>query len=84
MDYQWPFGLETGATLTHVGASFENAANTQRLEGYVRADIRASFPLAAGVEIYGRIENLFDAQYETSLRYGQTGRAGYAGVRVSY
>ncbi|MBW8911825.1 MAG: TonB-dependent receptor, partial [Sphingomonas sp.] len=25
IDYRWPFGLSTGATLTHVGSSFDNA-----------------------------------------------------------
>ncbi|GGE03316.1 TonB-dependent receptor [Polymorphobacter glacialis] len=84
VDYRWPFGLETGATLTHVGASFDNANNKRKVEGYVLADIRASFPITTGVEVYGRIENLFDERYETIFRYGQPGRAGYAGVRLRY
>ncbi|MFZ4689446.1 MAG: TonB-dependent receptor plug domain-containing protein [Polymorphobacter sp.] len=84
VDYQWEFGLATGATLTHVGASFENASNATRLPGYVLVDLRASFPVADRIEVYGRVENLFDEQYETTLRYGQTGRAGYAGVRLRY
>jgi vitamin B12 transporter len=84
IDYRWGFGLETGATLTHVGASFENAANSVRLPGYVLADIRAAYPITRAIEVTGRIENLFDARYETALRYGQPGRAGYAGVRVRY
>ncbi|MBB6226266.1 vitamin B12 transporter [Polymorphobacter multimanifer] len=82
IDYRWPFGLETGATLTHVGRTFDNAANTTRLEGYVLADLRAAFPIGRGIEIYGRIENLFNERYETVLLYGQPGRAGYAGVRM--
>ncbi|PTQ13268.1 TonB-dependent receptor [Sphingomonas oleivorans] len=84
IDYRWPFGLETGATLTHVGSSFDDAANRRELEGYVLADLRASFPLTEGIELYGRIENLFDADYETIYRYGTPGRAGYVGVRLSY
>ena len=30
---------------------------------------------------FGRIENLFDEQYETIFRYGQPGRAVFGGVR---
>jgi len=84
IDYRWGFGLETGVTLTHVGANFDNANNSRKVEGYVLADLRASFPLTDRIDIYGRVENLFDERYETVFRYGSPGRAGYAGVRLRY
>uniref|UniRef100_UPI003983536E TonB-dependent receptor domain-containing protein n=1 Tax=Sphingorhabdus sp. TaxID=1902408 RepID=UPI003983536E len=84
IDYIWAFGLETGATATVVGDSFDNAPNTRRLDGYLLVDLRASYPLTRGVSLYGRIENLFDEQYETIFRYGTPSRAAYAGVRLSY
>jgi len=84
VDYRWPIGLTTGATLTHVGASYDDAANRRKLEGYVLADIRAALPVFKGTEVYGRIENLFDERYETVYQYGATGRAAYIGVRLRY
>lgn len=84
IDYEWAFGLETGATVTHVGNSFDNASNTRRLDGYVLVDIRASLPVTQGISLYGRIENLFDEQYETIFRYGTPRRAAYAGVRLNF
>lgn len=84
IDYTWAFGLQTGATVSHVGDSFDNAANTRRLDGYVLVDVRASYPITDGVSVYGRVENLFDEQYETILRYGTPRRAAYAGVRLSF
>lgn len=84
VDYRWPFGLETGATLTHVGASFDTANNSRKVEGYVLADVRAAFPISGRIDIYGRIENLFNERYETVFRYGTPGRAGYFGVRLRY
>jgi vitamin B12 transporter len=83
-DYRWPFGLTTGATVTAVGDSFNNASNTQRLDGYVVTDVRASFPIVDHVEVYGRIENAFDARYQTILQYGQPGRGAFGGVRLTY
>ncbi|MFL0672558.1 MAG: TonB-dependent receptor plug domain-containing protein [Erythrobacter sp.] len=82
VDYRWPFGLETGFTLTNVSDAFENAANTIRLPGYVLGDLRALMPIGRNLEVTARIENLFDETYETALNFGQMPRAGYIGVRV--
>lgn len=84
VDYDWAFGLKTGATITHVGASFDNASNTRKLDGYVLVDLRAAFPVTHNIELYGRIENLFNEQYETSYRYGTPRRAAYGGVRLAF
>lgn len=83
-DYDWAFGLKTGATITHVSGSWNNAANTQRIEGYVLTGLRASYPIGKNVEVYGRVDNLFDVHYETITGYGQPGRAAYGGIRLSY
>ena len=84
MDYSWAFGLQTGLTFTHVGSSFDNAANTRVVPGYDLVDLRAGWSLSKSLELQARIENLADKQYETIYRYGAPGRAAYAGVRLSY
>jgi vitamin B12 transporter len=73
-----------GASVTHVASSFDNASNTARVPGYILADIRAAYDLTKQISLYGRIENLFNEQYETVLRFGTLGRAAYAGVRLRY
>jgi vitamin B12 transporter len=83
-DYVWPFGLSTGATVTMVGDSFDNAANTRRLDGYALAGVRASFPVGDHLEVYGRVDNLTDENYQTAYGYGTYGRAAYGGVRVRF
>ncbi|KQM87224.1 TonB-dependent receptor [Sphingomonas sp. Leaf23] len=83
-DYRWAFGLSTGATVTMIGDSFDNASNARRLDGYVLTDLRAAFPITERVEVYGRVENLFDERYQTIFQYGTPGRAAYGGVRVRY
>jgi vitamin B12 transporter len=84
VDYRWPFALETGVTFTHVGASFDTASNTRRVDGYDVVDLRVAYPVTASVEVQGRVENLLNEQYETIYRYGTPGRAAYFGVRLSY
>ena len=83
-DYDWSFGLSTGATLTMVGDSFDDAANAVRLDGYALAGIRASLPIGRNFEVYGRVDNLFDADYATASGYGVYGRAAYGGVRARF
>ncbi len=84
IDHDWSFGLSTGATLTVVGDSFDDPANSVRLDGYALAGVRASFPVGAHLELYGRVDNLFDAQYVTAAGYDNFGRAAYGGVRVKF
>lgn len=47
---------------------------------YTLVDLRAELPLAHGVRLFGRVENLFDEYYETARRYGSLGRSIYAGL----
>ena len=81
-DYRFPFGLALGATVLSVGDSFDNAANTVRLDGYTVASIRAEMPIGARLSVYGRIENLFDERYQTVANYGTLRRAAHGGIRV--
>ncbi len=83
-DYDWAFGLQTGAGITHISDSFDNAANTRQLNGYVLVDLRAAYPVTEAVEFFGRVENLFDDHYETSFQYGTPRRAAYVGIRASF
>jgi len=83
-DYDWSFGLSTGATLTMVSDSFNNATLTQRLDGYALLGVRASFPITQNLEIYGRIDNLFDEEYATVYGYNTYGRSAFGGVRVRF
>lgn len=90
-DYVWSFGLSTGATVTMVSDSIDIIADPVTfdparvsLDGYAVANLRASFPIMANLEIYGRIDNLFDEEYATAYGYGTYGRSAYGGVRVRF
>ena len=60
VDWETPLKLKLGGTLTVTGDGFDDAANLVRLDGFTLVDLRASYPLTERVELYGRIENLFD------------------------
>jgi vitamin B12 transporter len=82
--YRFPLGVTAAVAAQYVGPSFENAANTYGVKGYTLVDLRGSYPLGRGLELYGRVENLFDRAYETVYSYGTLGRAAYVGLRASF
>lgn len=83
LDWETPLaGLKLGADLRVVGSSFDDRGNFTRLAGYEVVTLRASLPLSEHVELYGRVENLFDEGYQTVANYGTYGRSAYAGLRV--
>jgi vitamin B12 transporter len=47
-------------------------------------DLSAGFRLRERVQLYARIENLLDAQYEELTGYNTAGRAAYIGLRLHY
>jgi vitamin B12 transporter len=84
LTYDWQFGLTTTVAMTHAGRSFDDAANSVVNDAYTVVDLRASFALRDDLELYGRLENAFDEEYETIARYGTPGRGLFVGVRQSF
>jgi vitamin B12 transporter len=80
-------GLTIGLNLAWKGAQrdldpalFTPATNPH----HTLVALTASYRLLQGVEVYGRIENLFDKAYEDPLGFAHPGLAAYAGLRVRY
>ncbi|MDJ0977284.1 MAG: TonB-dependent receptor [Erythrobacter sp.] len=80
-DYRMENSLGIGTTILIVGDSFDNSSNTTPLDGYVVADLRISYGITENLELFGRIENVTDEQYETIFLYGQPGRGVFGGLR---
>ncbi len=49
-----------------------------------RVDVAANYQIAPRVEVFARIENLFDEEYQQILGYGTPGLSGSAGVRLRF
>ena len=82
--YRWRSGLSTTADIRHVGASFDNAANSYVLQSFTLLDLRASYPVSETFEVYGRVDNVLDDSYETARNYGTLGRTATVGVRAKF
>jgi len=54
------------------------------LGGYTLVNLAASYQASDRVQVYGRIDNLLDEDYEEVWTYGSLRRAGYLGMKVSF
>ncbi|MEI6640264.1 MAG: TonB-dependent receptor, partial [Chlorobium sp.] len=67
-----------------VYASDLNGHPVTSLDTYFLANVSASYKLKPNVELYGRIDNVFDKYYEEVWSYATSGRSAYAGVKVTF
>ena len=78
------FGLARDVGAWSAGANLrfsgERPDGTNTLAGYSVLDLTLSHALARGVKLFGRIDNLLDARYESVYGYQQPGVGVFAGV----
>ena len=53
------------------------------ISDYTLVNLSVSYKLLSYLELTGKIENLFDKQYEEVLNYGTLGRSFYAGLNIN-
>ncbi|KCZ63869.1 hypothetical protein L53_05075 [Hyphomonas sp. L-53-1-40] len=78
-----PDGPFSGAVLVRYNGEEANTDGSE-LDSWTRVDLTGSYDLNETVEIYGRIENLFNEEYQQILGYGTPGLSGSVGMRLRY
>ena len=56
----------------------------RKLDGYTLVNLGLSFDVSDRLRIYGRVENMFDDDYEEVTDYGSVGRSYYGGVELRF
>ena len=84
VDWQTPIGLSVGSSVLLIGDSFDDASNSVALDGYALVGLRASLPINDRLELYGRVDNIFDVQYTVVAGYNSFGRNAAVGVRAKF
>ncbi|MGB3797352.1 MAG: TonB-dependent receptor [Alteraurantiacibacter sp.] len=72
-----------GADLRIVSDSFDNAFNTVRLKAYETLTLRGSWNVSERVQFFGRVENLWDEDFQTAAGYATAGRGAHIGARLT-
>lgn len=66
-----------------VDPSFGAFGGTLRAPGFLTVDAGGAVRAAKGVEVFGRVTNLFDRPHEVALGFPALGRAAMAGIRLA-
>lgn len=74
--------LIVGGDIRMVGDSFDDAGNFTRLDGYAVGTVRVSWQFNENLTLFGRVENVTDAQYQTAAGYATPGRGAFVGIRA--
>jgi vitamin B12 transporter len=85
--------LETGMEVQGVGSRYASTMQTGQMGGYTLVNLTARYALAKNWSLEGRIDNLFDKNYETNRAdyfnysslntYGTLGTTAFIGIRYT-
>ncbi len=59
-------------------------SGTKYNKSFFTADIKTSYDVTDTVSLYGRVDNIFDTDYQEVLTYNTSGVAAYGGIRLKY
>lgn len=79
--------MQTGLGFTYVGERADIdpiTFSTVRADDYMLVHFRSSVRVLGNWEIFARVENLLDEDYEEILGFNSPGISAYGGVRVSF
>ncbi len=79
-------GFTYGASIAYVGRRADtdfDIFQSVSLLSYWLAGARVAYAVRPGIELFGRIANAFDDQYQDVVGYRTEGRSAYAGLRLA-
>jgi len=82
LDVDRRFGrLAAGLGVFLSGPSFDDQANTRKLDGYELVELRGEMPVVSDWRLQARVSNLLDENYETVAFFNQPGRTYFLTLR---
>ncbi len=87
MNYAFLPGANATVSYLRVGEREANDYSTypsvrKQMDSYSIVNLAASYAVNNSIKVFGKVENLGDAEYEEVLGYGTAGRSYYAGINV--
>lgn len=82
IQWQATTGLDLAFSMTHNGK--ESDSFSPGTDGWTRFDLRASYDINDMVEVYARVDNLTDKEYQQVFGYGTVDRSFHVGIRGKF
>jgi len=79
----WQLSLDVLAVGSWVDGNRDFSIPRLDAPGYVTVNFASEYELNGHVALFGRINNLFDRQYQNPVGFQQPGLGAYAGIRVT-
>jgi len=79
----WSYGGSIAYAGSHLDTLEVAPFGIVRVRPYWLADARIAYVLKPGIELFGRVTNLLDTNYEEVAGYHTEGRGWFAGIRLS-
>jgi vitamin B12 transporter len=76
--------LTLGTSVVFVGPRFDDSGNFTPLQSNTTVNLFGSYAITERLELFSRVENLFDERSEAVAGYGRMGRAAYGGIRAAF
>ena len=76
--------LTLGTSVIFVGDRFDDGGNFVPLASNTTVNVFGSYAIMDRLELFGRVENLFDERSEDVYGYGRMGLAAYGGLRAAF
>ncbi|MFA4909732.1 MAG: TonB-dependent receptor [Desulfobacteria bacterium] len=77
-------GLNVTLDVQNVGNRYRNTANTLEMPDYTLVNLAASYQATKRLQVFGRVDNLTDKNYESIYQYGEPGIGVYGGIKVTF
>lgn len=84
LNYQPGDRVRVNLSINYFGSRWNNSANTEKLDCYTKVDLSASYSWKPNFEVFGRVENLFDEDYEEVKGYAVPGISIYTGCKLTF
>lgn len=90
-NYRFLKNANVNLGIIYVGTRFDNvydpatyASTRVKMGEYMLLNLAACYDIAKNIKIFGRLDNLFDRNYEEITGYGTAGISAFGGIKVSF
>jgi vitamin B12 transporter len=76
--------LNVNLNTQYVGKRYRNTSNAAEMPSYTLVNLAASYEVTQWLQVFGRVDNLTDQNYQSIYQYGEPGIGIYGGIKATF